>query len=218
MPRPNTTPSAWPSSQFRRDRGARRHRHTGSYCTRFRSQLGSRSQVLECGSNRILNRHRLRQRQMETTTVCYRLAVPSFFFDLRLFAARHSTMWWAHRLALLQLNIPRSRHEPPVIRLVPSATCASSTSAIASAAHPLTWIEPQLEGVLRYDCDAFVYTVDPALLATASAAAEAHAEFWAVLRAAMPDVYATGSELAPRRLPRGQHEVNSSTSECSSSR
>lgn len=50
-------------------------------------------------------------------------------------------------------------------------------------------LTPQLECILRDGCDAVVYTVDPALLTTAGAAAEARAELWAVLRAAMPDVY-----------------------------
>lgn len=50
-------------------------------------------------------------------------------------------------------------------------------------------LTPQLECILRDGCDAVVYTVDPALLTTAGAAAEARAELWAVLRAAMPEVY-----------------------------
>ena len=85
-----------------------------------------------------------------------------------------------------------------MIRLIPLRDlCLEYLSDAERSPPEQMQLTPQLERILRDDCDALVYTVDPALLATASAAAEAHAEFWAVLRAAMPDVYAAGTlELA----------------------
>ena len=54
----------------------------------------------------------------------------------------------------------------------------------------------RVERTLRDGCDAVLYAVDSARLASASGAAEVRAELWALLRAAMPDVYLASSESA----------------------
>lgn len=106
-----------------------------------------------------------------------------FFFDLMLFATerRHPEVATSSPFRDLCLEYLSDGERSPPEQMV---------------------FEPQLKDSLHSACDAIVYTVDSALLTTASGAAKAHEEFWAVLRAAMPPVYPTLS--TPARTKRGE--------------
>ena len=148
----------------------------------------------------------------------------TFHFDLMVFFT--NTYAERRRLAAATSANDETAAALPVNKLVASKLAAAETrlpeiaiQCTCESSHPLrdlclkylsgehnvehetpTQVElaPQLERILRAGCDALVYTVDPALLATASAAAEARAELWAVLRAAMPDVYSAESVTEPQ--------------------